>query len=148
MSKKKEQQPEQPPKIIGFDFAKATEAPPEDLSYLPPKVPDYTEFQSLTDTDTRDQLEAKMIQTFLQVMESEKSSSANRLAAAKEIGELLGKYTEAAGTQIINGENVQINNIADDPKKAKHLLASLKNAKGVSKATDSGVRPLSGGKGV
>lgn len=134
-----------------------TSPPPEDFSYLPPPLqprdedddelpPDYSEFLSLDDPETKKKLEAKMIQTFLGIMEDGKSAPTHRLSAAKEIGELLGKYTKAA-VITNNAENVQ-NNLLSDPDKAKALLGGIGKARSVADGTDSGVKPLEGGKGA
>lgn len=135
-------------KPLGINIEAVTGPPAPDTSYIPPPEESYEDFTSLSDPDTRSALEAKMIQTFLKVMESPNSTSTNRLAAAKEIGELLGKYATATSQPHITGENVQVNQIAADPAKAQHLLDSLRNARGVARATDSGTRPVKGGQGA
>lgn len=134
-------------KAFGINIEEATAPPTDDFSYLPPEEETYEDFTSLSDPETRKALEAKMIQTFLKVMEASTSTSTNRLAAAKEIGELLGKYAQASTQPQITGENVQVN-IADNPEKAKHLLESLRNARSVATGTDSGTRPVKGGQGA
>lgn len=129
-----------------------TAPPPEDYSHLPPSErPNYTppvdiaSFNSLGDSSTRTDLEALMLKTFVSIMSDATSTSSNRLSAAKEIGELLGKYSKAPSAQTTN--NTQVN-IADNPEKAAHLLSSLKKARKVATASDSGTRPTAGGKGA
>lgn len=133
---------------LGINIEDVTAPPLEDTSYLPPPEDTYEDYTSLEDPDTRAKLEAKMIQTFLKVMESATSTSTNRLAAAKEIGELLGKYDNPSQPTLITGENVQVNQIGEDSPKAQHLLDSLRNARNVANANDSGTRPIKGGQGA
>jgi hypothetical protein len=80
-------------------------------------------------------------------MEDPASASTHRLSAAKEIGELLGKYAKAQTQPQISGEQVQVN-LLDNPEKRKALVEGLRAARTVANGTDSGTRPLEGGKGI
>ncbi len=135
------------------DLEEYTTEPDEDLLYLPPsqrpevdpEQSNLDDFKSLDNEETREKLEAKMIQTFLSIMENPKSAPSHKLSAAKEIGELLGKYAKAATTSPTT--NTQVN-ILDDPEKMANLVDGLKKARSITDGTDSGTRPLEGGKGV
>jgi len=137
-------------------FSTYTDPPEDDLLYLTPEerraeegieTSNLETYTSLDDEDTRSKLEAKMIQTFLGIMEDRQSAPTHRLSAAKEIGELLGKYAKAATSPTIGTQNNQTN-ILDDPDKRQALVDGLKKARSITDGTDSGTRPLEGGKGV
>jgi len=147
---------------IPFDprLSEYTEPPEEDFSYLPPKEKDNSKDEetdvldnlenldpaSLADPETRSELETLMIKALTKILKSDKSSAHAMLGAVKEIKDILG-FSRGLPTPVA-GENVQVNNIGLNPDQAKHLLEGLKNARAIAEGTDSGIKPLSGGKGV
>ncbi len=115
------------------------------------EIPDYLEPaenpELLSVDDASALLEHTMIQTILNIMESGKRD-ADRRAAARDAGELIGKLNQKSQVNLIKADNVQMNQIAQNPRLKNHLLKSASGLSQMTRAHDSGIKTKEGGSGV
>lgn len=98
--------------------------------------------------NSKEILEHTMIQTFLNIMNSGKNDN-SRIKAARNAGELVGQLNQKnQQVNLIQAENVQMNQIAQNPALKNHLVDAALGLKQISFAHDSGIKTKEGGSGV
>lgn len=108
--------------------------------------PDLTP-EFMTVESSSELLEHEMIQTFLQVMREGRRDS-DRLKAASDVGEIIGKKGKQNQLQLIRADNVQINQIEQNPALKAHLIESARGLAALTGASNANVQTRQGGKGV
>jgi len=113
-------------------------------------IPDYfspeIEPEFLTVEASSELLEHEMIQTFLAVMREGRRDS-DRLKAAGDVAEIIGKKGKQ-NLQLIRAENVQINQIEQNPELKAHLIESARGLAALTGASNSNISTKLGGQGV
>ena len=130
--------------------------PIEEALLAPPSetvIPDYFDPEAtpelLTIENSKELIEDRILRTFLDIMESGIKDS-DRRAAASDAAELIGKKGAKAqqGVQLISAENVQINQIDQNPELKRHLIEAAKGLGALTHASNSGVKVKGGGSGI
>lgn len=123
----------------------AMNLPPEETQF-PPYLDPAIEVEFMTIESTAELMEHEMVRTLLDVMSNAKRD-VDKLSAVKESGDLL-HMKQKNNINLISDSNIQVNQLAVDPKMQQHLLASASGLASVAKANDSGVKSKFGGTGV
>lgn len=91
-------------------------------------------------------LEDEMLRTYIAIMRD--NDSKDRRAAASDVAEILGKKGKKSIT-VVNAENAQINNQNVLPEEMrKHLMSANQGLKGLTDATNAGIKIKEGGSGA
>ena len=130
-----------------------TTTPRSEIMAEPPvetTQPDYLEptlqVEFMTIENSAELIEHELVRTLLDVMSFAKRD-ADKLAAVKEAGDLLGKKAKQP-VNLITADNVQVNQLAANPELQRNLLESAKGLASVAAAKDSGIKSKFGGSGV
>ena len=128
--------------------------PKEEFTHKPledNEIPEYLdpdkEIKLMTLEDSSELLEHTMIQTILDIMQSGKRDS-DRRAAARDAGELIGKINTKQNVNLISADNVQLNQLNQNPEIKKHLISSASALSKISNAKAADINQHIGGKGV